>query len=179
MRSGCSCVPCARVVVASLRWANLANLRSGYGLQPCSGSDEPARLATPAQPAQVQVHQAHPEENCAPFVELDKTQSSQNPEQPLAKPDSIGEPEPPGCMDISPDLSGLTESTGSSDFSVGPSGLLQPTVSSDEPINLATPAQPVRVAKHQTRPEENCAPFVELDKTQDPAPCNLKGVKIP
>ena len=26
--------------------------------------------------------------------------------------------------------------------------------------------------------EETTAPFVELDKTQDPAPCNLKGVKI-
>ena len=68
-------------------------------------------------------------------------------EQLLAKPDSIGKSEPPGCLDISPDLSGLTESMGSSDFSGGPSGLLQPTVSSDEPINLATPAQPVGVAK--------------------------------
>ena len=109
-------------------------------LQATVGSDEPINLATPAQPVGVAKHQTCPEENCAPFVELDKTQSSQNPEQPLAKPDSIGEPEPPGCMDISPDLSGLTESTDSSDFSGVPSGLLQPTVSSDEPIKLATPA---------------------------------------
>ena len=101
-------------------------------LQLTVGPDKPIKLATPVSLTQLPPHVPILKENRASVFEIEE--SSQNPEQPLAKPDSIGEPEPPGCMDISSDLPWLLESTGSSDFSVGPSGLLQPTVSSDEPI---------------------------------------------